>query len=334
VWCGIEPIADRDGRIALFLADRVPVLAPLPRGIDEELPRRVLETLGRRGASFFADLQRDLGAFGGDLVGALWDLVWAGRITNDTLAPLRSRIARSSRGRRTADPSAGLRRARLSPPGTEGRWSLFAAPDGRDTETAVALARQLLDRYGILTREAVRAEGVPGGFASLYPVLRGMEEAGRIRRGYFVEGMGAAQFALPGADERLRVPDREPRTAVLAATDPANLWGASLPWPEGSGSRPQRVPGALVVIRDGELLGFLPRGERELTLFGENAAEPAAEALARRASESGRRVILLARIGGEDAPASPAAEAFRRHGFVAARTGLLHRPPKPKDADA
>ena len=359
VWCGIEPIADRDGRIALFLADRAPALAPLPRGVEDELPRRVLEVLARRGASFFADVQRDLGAFSGDLVEALWDLVWAGLITNDTLAPLRSRIARRARGSRKSEPGGTLRRPRHSPPGTEGRWSLAPAPDRdvsgapnrrdsgtpnrrdsgapnrRDTETAVALARQLLERYGVLTREAVRAEGVPGGFASLYPVLKGMEEAGRIRRGYFVEGMGAAQFALPGADERLRVPDREPRSVVLAATDPANLYGASLPWPEGSGPRPQRVPGGLVVLRDGELLAYLPRGEREVTLFGAPpAAEAVAEALARRASEAGRRGLLVARLGGEDAVVSPAAEAFRRHGFVGGRSGLLHRPKAERDADA
>ena len=331
VWCGLEPIGDRDGRIVLFLAEHASRLMPLPRAVEDELPRRVLEALGKRGASFFGDLQRELGAFTADLAEALWDLVWAGRITNDTLAPLRSRIARRARGARK-DAAGPVRRPRLSPPGTEGRWSLAPSPDRRDTETAVALARQLLERYGVLTREAVRAEGVPGGFSSLYPVLKGMEEAGRVRRGYFVEGMGAAQFALPGADERLRVPDREPRTVALAATDPANLYGASLPWPEGAGPRPQRTPGALVVLRDGELLAYLPRGEREVTLFGETpAVEEVAAALAARASAPGRRGLLLARIGGEDAAASPAAEAFRKHGFAGSRSGLLHRPVKPRD---
>ncbi|HET7453056.1 MAG TPA: crosslink repair DNA glycosylase YcaQ family protein, partial [Thermoanaerobaculia bacterium] len=348
VWCGIEPIADRDGRIALFTASGVADLAPLPRAVDGELSRRILEILGTRGASFFADIEREAGAFSGDLVEALWDLVWAGRITNDTLAPLRSRLARSSRsGRKSALP--GIRRHRVSPPGTEGRWSLLpppardvsgvphrrdpGAPHRRDTEAALALARQLLERYGIVTREAVRAEGIPGGFSSIYPVLKGMEEAGRIRRGYFVEGMGAAQFALPGADERLRTPDREPRTAVLAATDPANLYGAALPWPEGAGARPQRTPGALVVVRDGELLAYLPRGEREVTTFGgSGGAEEVAAALAARASEPGRRGFLIAKIGGEDAAASPAAETFRRHGFAAGRSGLLFRPVKDSDA--
>jgi ATP-dependent Lhr-like helicase len=363
VWCGVEPIGDRDGRIALFLADRASALAPPPREPGDELPRRVLEALGRRGASFFTDIQRELGAFTGDLVEALWDLVWTGRITNDTLAPLRSRIARSARRNRKVG-AGNPRRPRLSPPGTEGRWSLLPgpvrdtvrtpnpknirAPDRRDvhapnrrdarrpnthdTETALALARQLLDRYGVLTREAVRAEGVPGGFSSLYPVLRQMEEAGRIRRGYFVEGMGAAQFAVPGAEERLRVPDREPKTVVLAATDPANLYGASLPWPEGVGPRPQRTPGALVVIRDGELLACVARGERELTLFGAASADAVAAALAERASRPGRRGLLISRIAGEDAGSSPVAEAFRRHGFSSSRSGLLLRPSKREES--
>ena len=174
------------------------------------------------------------------------------------------------------------------------------------------LARQLLDRYGILTREAARAEGLPGGFASLYPVLKGMEESGRIRRGYFVEGMGAAQFAKSGADDRLRHPDREARTAVLAATDPANLFGASLPWPEGHGPRRERSAGALVILRNGELSGFLGKGERELAIFGEPAdATETAAALAARASEPGRRGLLIARINGEDAPVSPTRRSSR-----------------------
>ena len=335
-WCGIEPIGDRDGRIALFLAESAPILAPLPRGLDDELPGRVLETLALRGASFFADVQRELAAFPGDLEQALWHLVWAGRVTNDTLAPLRSRIGRRARESRTPLPAIATRRPRLSPPGTEGRWSLAPAPRRRETETAVALAAQLLERYGILTREAVRAEGVPGGFASIYPVLRGMEDAGRIRRGYFVVGMGAAQFALPGADERLRLPDRDARTVVLASTDPANLYGASLPWPEEGAPRPQRTPGSLVVIREGELVAYLPRGERELALFGESPdAEAVARALALRASVPGARGFLIGRINGADAIESPFADAFLRHGFVGGRTGLLARPLRKKsDAEA
>jgi len=335
VWCGIEATGDRDGRVALYLPDLYPVLAPLPRAVAEELPRRILEVLGGRGASFFADILREIGSFTGDLEHALWELVWAGRVTNDTLAPLRSRIGRTSRAVRRGPPRHAARRPRLSPPGTEGRWSLLPSPGrGRETETALELARQLLDRYGILTREAARAEGIPGGFSSLYPVLKGMEEAGRIRRGYFVEGMGAAQFARSGADDRLRHPDPDTRTVVLAATDPANLFGASLPWPEGPGPRRERSAGALVILRNGELSGFLGKGERELAIFGDPAdtAETAA-ALAARTREPGRRGLLIARINGEDASVSPHAAAFGAQGFTATRLGLLHRAAKsPEDA--
>jgi ATP-dependent Lhr-like helicase len=335
LWCGIEATGDRDGRVALYLPDLFPVLAPLPRAVEDELPRRILEVLGGRGASFFADVQRELGSFAGDLEHALWALVWAGRVTNDTLAPLRSRIGRASGASRKGQIRHAPRRSRLSPPGTEGRWSLLPPRDrARETETALALAGQLLDRYGILTREAARAEGLPGGFASLYPVLKGMEESGRIRRGYFVEGMGAAQFARSGADDRLRHPDREARTVVLAATDPANLFGASLAWPEGPGPRRERSAGALVILRNGELAGFLGKGERELALFGEpaDAAEIAA-ALAARVGEPGRRGLLIARINGDDASVSPHAAAFLTNGFTATRLGLLYRAAKsPEDA--
>jgi ATP-dependent Lhr-like helicase len=333
LWCGLEATGDRDGRIALYLSERFPLLAPLPRPVEDELARRVMELLGRRGASFFTDVQREIGSFTGDLEDTLWQLVWAGRVTNDTLAPLRSRIGRASRGSRKNAPGRAPRRPRLSPPGTEGRWSLLPAPGrGQETETVLALARQLLDRYGILTREAARAEGIPGGFSTLYPVLKGMEEAGKIRRGYFVEGMGAAQFARPGADDRLRRPDPEPRSVVIAATDPANLFGASLAWPEGPGPRRERSAGALVVLRDGALAGFLGKGERELALFGDPPdATAVAAALAERARAPGRRGLLIGHINGKEAVASPHAPAFLAQGFTATRLGLFLRVARGRD---
>jgi ATP-dependent Lhr-like helicase len=161
-----------------------------------------------------------------------------------------------------------------------------------------------------------------------------MEEAGKIRRGYFVEGMGAAQFARSGADDRLRHPDPDTRTVVLAATDPANLFGASLAWPEGPGPRRERSAGALVILSNGELSGFLGKGERELAVFGDPAdAAETAGALAGRAREPGRRGLLIARINGEDASVSPHAAAFQAKGFTATRLGLLHRAAKaPGDA--
>ena len=171
---------------------------------------------------------RRLGGFPRDLLNALWDLVWSGEATNDTLAPLRSLqlVAKPARGR--PDPRA--RRAPL--PGSEGRWSLVRREETRSVaEQRAARARLLLDRHGIVSREIVNADGL-GSFAELYPVFKAMEDAGKVRRGYFIAGLGGAQFAQPGADERLRLkPDEKPAVA-LAATDPANPYGAALPWPE------------------------------------------------------------------------------------------------------
>ena len=183
------------------------------------------------------------GTLGRTVLDALWDLVWAGEVTNDTPGALRAylRPAPSSAARRAAR-GALFRSRRQSPPSAVGRWSRLprpAAGKGASTARAKALAEQLLARHGVLTRPAVMAEGVAGGFAALYPVLKALEEAGRIRRGYFVAGLGGSQFALPGALDRLRgvreaAGDDEDVTpaAVLAATDPANPYGAALPWPE------------------------------------------------------------------------------------------------------
>src|SRR5262249_49071337 len=159
---------------------------------------------------------------------------------------------------------------RVGPPGSEGRWSLLpmaraGSLQPTETERRMALARTLLERYGVLTREAVHAEGIAGGFSAVYDVLKALEDSGRIRRGYFVAGLGATQFALPGADDRLRAlrdPSDEPRTFVLAATDPGNPYGAAIPWPEREGARPQRAAGAQVVLRDGVLVAWAGRTER------------------------------------------------------------------------
>ena len=199
--------------------------------------------LAKRGALFFPDLVAETGAFAGDLVAALWDLVWAGEITNDTLAPLRSLLAGTAPKARTPRPGPVLSLPPAGPPGSEGRWFLVPAPrkPPTDTERRAALSRALLERHGVLTREAVAAEGIAGGFSTVYPVLKAMEEAGQVRRGYFVAGLGATQFALAGADDRLRgereAPEPEAaRTLVLAATDPANPYGAALRWPASSAS--------------------------------------------------------------------------------------------------
>jgi ATP-dependent helicase Lhr and Lhr-like helicase len=329
VWRGLEPVGEGDGRIALYLADAYAYLAPPPGAAEGALAERIREALRRRGAVFFSDLSRETGAFGADLLAALWELVWAGEVTNDTLTPLRAlgRAARGSGRRRDRDRSRRGRGAggfnvgrgssfgsaarRGGPPGSEGRWSFLPSLTGAgapgETERRAALARTLLERHGVLTREAAAAEGLAGGFSAVYDVLRAMEEAGQARRGYFVAGLGAAQFAVAGADDRLRAcreGAEEPRTLVLSATDPASPWGAAARWPEavrggdggggsgkgggtGSGSgvgdgsggeggdagaargvlRPQRAAGALVIQHDGRLLAWVGRTERSVLTF-------------------------------------------------------------------
>jgi len=379
LWRGVDPLGDSDGRVALYLNEAYAYLAPPAVRAEGPLAERVREALRRRGAVFFADLARETGAFGADLVRALWDLVWAGEVTNDTLAPLRSlaRAAKKSGRRRdraggaTGLPGRGALGAgswRSGPPGSEGRWSLLpelAAADGAarkdagaarkdagaarkdpgvpsglpsETERRAALARVLLERHGVLTREAVAAENIAGGFSAVYEVLRAMEEAGRVRRGYFVAGLGAAQFALPGADDRLRASrdpsqDEEARTLVLAATDPASPWGAAVPWPESpAAARPQRAAGALVVARDGRLLAWVGRTERSLLTFLPEA-EPArgeairaiAEALAGLVNEGRRRSVLLATVDGAPVAESPLAGELREAGFLVSSYGFLKR---------
>ncbi|MGK4004570.1 DEAD/DEAH box helicase [Sorangium sp. So ce1036] len=383
LWRGIEPVGDGDGRVALYLAEAYPYLVPPPGRAEGPLAERIRAALARRGALFFSDLARETGAFGADLLAALWDLVWAGEVTNDTLAPLRAlgREARSSGGRRRdrdrAAPGRGvpaLRARRIGPPGSEGRWSLLAPPGGEagapgaaagepgaagapgETERRAALARALLARHGVLTREAAAAEGLAGGFSAVYDVLRAMEEAGQARRGYFIAGLGAAQFAVPGADDRLRAcrePSDEPRTLVLAATDPANPWGSALRWPElapragddGAGAsprgpvRPQRAAGALVILRDGRLLAWMGRTERSLITFLPGA-EPErgaairaiASALAALIHEGRRRAVLVATIDGEPAHASPLSSALAAAGFTSGAHGYLKRAPTPEPA--
>src|ERR1700724_3064321 len=227
-----------------------------------ELHVRLRDHLRARGASFFRDLY--VAGGGGDeeaILDALWDLVWAGEVTNDTFAPLRLL------GPATRRPPRGPRLPRLTQPRASGRWSLvtdLVGAGANPTERLHAAAAVLLQRYGILTRESVAGEGWPGGFAGLYPVLRAMEESGRIRRGYFVEGMGGSQFALPGAVGRLRaLRDSGGGIVALAATDPANAYGSLLAWPRSDG-RMGRTAGAYIVLDDGVLKLYLERGGRSL----------------------------------------------------------------------
>ena len=331
VWIGRGPLGADDGRVALCFRDRARLLAPTPA--DEppsgDMHQAIRTHLLGRGASFWPELVLAAGLADERLVlQALWDLVWAGEVTNDTLAPLRSMLGRKPRSPRLRPRPGALRRS--GPPAAAGRWSLVAPllePGPSPTEISHARAVQLLDRYGVITREAVLAEGTPGGYAAVYGVLRAMEEAGTVRRGYFVDGLGAAQFALPGAVERLRdlrAPDRHDDVVTLAAADPAQPYGAALPWPESAG-RPARATGAYVILVNGRPAAYLERGTRTLVTFDD--AEPGrwVDALVSLVKDGRVRAIQLQRIDGIAVHDSPSADALRAAGFADGYRGLTLR---------
>ncbi len=335
VWVGAGPLGDRDGRLALYLTDALPLLLPPgPEAPAGSIHDQLREHLGRHGASFFGDL---LEAAGGGLarpvLETLWDLAWAGEVTNDTPEALRAFLAtRAPRADRR--PRVGSFRSRRQvPPSVVGRWSLVPAPlrPPSTTEKMKALAEQLLARHGVLTRDAVAHEELPGGFSAVYPVLRALEEAGRIRRGYFVTGRGGLQFALPGALERLRSAARAevPPAVVLAATDPANPYGASLPWPRIEDTRLQRAAGSHVVLVDGGLVGFVARKGRDVVpLLPDHepartaAARGAAQALARWCSRTGRAALGWGGGGGAALAEGPLAPHLVESGFARSGPGF------------
>jgi len=350
VWVGAGSVGATDGRIRLYFADQLPLLAAAvepvepPQGAIHDAIRTLL---AQRGASFWGQLRAATpGASDAEALAALWDLVWAGEVTNDTLAPLRAVLA-GARTRATAAPAAraGQRRARpgrlsrIGPPAGAGRWSLVAPllePRPTTTAAAAATAMQLLERYGVVTREAVLGEGVVGGYAGVYAVLKVLEERGQARRGYFVSGLGAAQFSLPGAVDRLRsvreAPDHElhpenvPPPLVLAATDPAQPYGATLPWPESPG-RPARAAGALVVLHAGEVLVWFDRRSHHLVTFpGALRTEVWAEALATLVKDGRARSIEVRKVDGEAVGAgSPVVPVLQRNGFADSYRGLVVR---------
>jgi ATP-dependent Lhr-like helicase len=331
VWTGAGGLGADDGRVALFFRDRLRLLAapPAAEPPDGETHRAIREHLERRGASFWPDLV-EAAATGDEriVLQALWDLVWTGEVTNDTLAPLRAVLGRKPRAPRGKPRPGALRRT--GPPAGAGRWSLVAPllePAPSATEAAHARAMQLLDRHGVLTREAVLAEGAPGGFAGVYAVLRALEESGKVRRGYFVDGLGAAQFALPGAAERLRdLRETSPRAepVVLAAADPAQPYGAALPWPESPG-HPSRAAGAYVVLVGGELGAFLERGARTLLTFPAAEGADWPDALASLVKDGRVKKIDLQRIDGVPVHDSTHAERLRAAGFAEGYRGLTLR---------
>jgi len=287
VWIGAGARGRSDGRVALYFRDDVRLAGPPPANAKLERPEgEVHDAIRERlaaGPDFWLDLLADLDQPAEELHAALWDLAWAGEVTNDAFAPLRAPRLRAAppadrRGRRFA-------RRRAAGAAIQGRWSL-TAPLFENAPAAGprlrAQAELMLERYGIVTRETVLAEGVPGGFAGVYAELGNLELLGTARRGYFVEGLGGAQFAPPGAVERLRsLPEESGAFLLLAATDPANPYGASLPWPKpASGRRLARAPGAHVLMRDGAPQLYVERGGRGIVRLAELDDEQLAAAVA------------------------------------------------------
>ena len=351
VWIGAGALGARDGRIRLCFADQLPLLAP---GWEEREPAEgglqhaIRTLLAEQGASFWGQIRGAApGAQDQELLAALWDLVWAGEVTNDSLAPLRSviggaKVKATSTGRAPygkSRPRPG-RLTRIGPPAGQGRWSLVApllVPAPTPTEAAHAQAMQLVERYGIVTREAVMAEGLVGGFSAVYGVLKVLEERGQVRRGYFVDGLGAAQFAVPGAVDRLRSardtpdpllhPGDVPDPIVLASTDPAQPYGASLAWPDTSG-RPARNASSLVVLRAGRPLGWFDRRGHHLVTFPDTLVDPSwAEALVTLVKTDRARSVEVRKIDGNGLADAPEGilQILRSAGFVDGYRGLTYR---------
>ncbi|MBK5305128.1 MAG: ATP-dependent helicase [Frankiaceae bacterium] len=375
LWAGLGSLPGNDGWISLQLAETADLLLPPYSDLTlTPLHVEVLAALEGGAALFFRSLSDRLGATDDpSLAAAIWDLVWAGHVTNDTMAPLRVLLGSGKTthsGRRTPSRqrsrgiSGGRGRpvmpSRTGPPTVAGRWSLLPERDPDPTRRAHALAESLLERHGIVTRGAVMAERAPGGFAAVYSVLKAFEEAGRVRRGYFVEGLGAAQFAAPGAVDRMRAlaavrpSDDEPlwttpvpggwdtsphtqrqrqrrdeaRAVVLAATDPANPYGAALPWPPSDGGhRPGRKAGALVVLVDGALVLYVERGGRTLLSFrdDDSSVAPAVDALALAVRDGALGRLTVEKADGEPALTSALGLALEAAGFRPTPRGLRLR---------
>jgi len=367
VWVGAGALGGNDGRIRLFFADQLATLVPALETTDAPqggVHDQVRAALASRGASFWGQLRASVrGATDSELLAALWDLVWAGEVTNDSLTALRAVLhgARSGKSARST-PAPSARRAaarlvrprhsrgaasasRVGPPAAQGRWSLVSQlveSPSTPTQAVHALALQLLERHGVLTREAVLAEGVRGGFAGVYGVLKALEERGTVRRGYFVDGLGAAQFAVPGAIDRLRACKEPPLSAgadatrsvvVLAATDPAQPYGATLEWPTTDG-RPVRSAGAVVFLADGHALGWFDVRSHHLVTF-ERTLDAGifgvlAEALGGLVKDGRTASVEVRKINGEahddKSPNTAAIVALlEQHGFVRGYRGLVRR---------
>ncbi|MGK5728734.1 ATP-dependent helicase [Streptomyces sp. URMC 124] len=391
VWAGAGALPGKDGWVSLLLADAAPLLLPAPHPLEiSPVHQAVLDALSGGYGLFFRQIAERVRAAVPDvtepqIADALWDLAWSGRLTTDTLAPLRALLGSgrtagstahrakravprgrygsfTARGGLPTTPTA----ARGGPPTVAGRWSLLPAHEPDPTHRAHALARTLLDRHGVVTRGAVAAEGVEGGFSAAYRVLSVFEESGQARRGYVVEGLGAAQFAMDGAVDRLRAAStardraaggtaapagapweapsaapRRSRAVVLAAADPANAYGAALSWPEppaGATHKPGRKAGSLVVLLDGALALYMERGGKTLLAWpqqegaetaeaGDPGLREAAEALATAARAGALGTITVERVNGAAALSSSLGPLLETAGFHATPKGLRLRAP-------
>ena len=356
VWCGLDPLGERDGRIALYLAEKLPVLWSA-RNIDQtaensEREDTIIACLRERGALFFAELHEVVGGgYPGETVDALWSLVWKGLVTNDGMAALRAyceRPAASRPARRKHEQgAAGFRSRRTTPPAAQGRWALQKgafAESWSATAWSHATAQQLLTRYGVVFRETAHAESLSGGFSAIYDVMKSLEESGKIRRGYFVAELGATQFAAPAAvellrplkfDGRMRSDPGRVEMVQLAATDPANPYGALLPWPAAdAGASLTRSVGAKVILCDGALAAYLRRENPNVQMFlpeEEPQRSQAARALAeffvkqvRERSDEGdqRAGMLVATINGTQAAKHWMSKFLLEAGFSAGAKGL------------
>ncbi len=363
IWVGVEPSGEHDGRVALYLTESLPLLLPPGEMREDEKPLselavRIVEVLGKIGASFFAQLHAAIGGgFPGETQDALMELVWSGRVTNDTFHPLRTLLHSHEKKRDRAALAEGppgspefLRRLRsrtLGNGSAQGRWSLLPlrlTDPPNVTQWSANMAKQLLVRHGLVMRETAIVENIPRGYQSVYPALKTMEDSGWVRRGMFVAGLGAAQFAMPAAIDMLRSLRIEPSTpeaVFLAATDPANPYGTLLPWPraeiagtEASPHGMSRTSGAGVVLINGVLAAFLRRRNPSIRVFlpeSEPERSQVARELARKLTElairrQGRRTgLLIGEINDLPAREHFLARFLEEAGFVNTALGFQMR---------
>jgi ATP-dependent Lhr-like helicase len=360
VWVGLEPLGEHDGKIALYLAEKLSALWPPFQNETknpEQREQKIVDYLTAKGASFFQDIHENAGGgYPGETLDALWSLIWQGMLINDGMAALRIYCQRQSKSTRASkrvhNQATGFRSRRTIPPSGQGRWSLQTAAfaDRQNVSSSTpwrhAITVQLLNRYGIIFRETAHSENLAGGFTSIYAVLKVMEESGKIRRGYFASDLSGTQFALPSAVNLLRSLrqvgklDRE-ELIQLAATDPANPYGSLLSWPSGAetGSSLTRSVGASVILCNGALIAYLRRGNPNLQIFisedepqRSNSASALATFLVERAQNSyedpqTRSNILITTINGTPAAEHWITRFLLNAGFTAGAMGLNVRRP-------